>query len=94
MLPLGLEKVRSLQKKEQKRPKINGMLTFYTHLNARLCLEIKDLSLSTDLSLAAAWPALHIAGFNDFFYLHIGRPTRLILALLICGEIMDGSYLV
>ena len=41
------------------------MLTFYTHLNARLSLEIKDLSLSTDLSLAAAWLALHTAGFHQ-----------------------------
>ena len=51
------------------------MLTFYTHLNARLCLEIKDLSLSTDLSLAAAWLAVHTAGFNDFFLFAHWAPS-------------------
>ena len=67
------------------------MLTFYTHLNARLCLEIKDLSLSTDLSLAAAWPALHTAGFNEFSYLHIGHSQHPMLALLGCGRVMNNG---
>ena len=59
------------------------MLTFYTHLNARLCLEIKDLSLSTDLSLAAAWLALHTVGFHEKMYSHIGRPRHPLLTLLV-----------
>jgi hypothetical protein len=67
------------------------MLTFYTHLNARLCLEIKDLSLLTDLSLAAACPALHTAGFSDFFLLVYGRPQNGMLDLLVCGGILNGS---
>ena len=67
------------------------MLTFYTHLNARLCLEIKDLSLSTDLSLAAACPALHTASFSEFSHLHIGHPQHPMLALLVCGRILTYS---
>ena len=68
------------------------MLTFYTHLNARLCLEIKDLSLLTDLSLAAACPALHTVGFNEFSYLEIWHPQHPMLALWVCGLILTYSY--
>ena len=64
------------------------MLTFYTHLNARLCLEIKDLSLSTDLSLAAACPALHTVGFNEFSYLEIWHPQHPMLACLHCWYVI------